>query len=1087
MADATKTRLFKIASEINIGKETIVDFLKSKGYSIENKPTATLDEDMVKAVHDKFKKELRAVEVQREKLQKHRVVKPTVEAAVPDEMDDFLPEKEEPKAKQEEVKPKEEPIQPKAVPEEQIKKVETPKVPAETEVKEKPSDLKIEAEVKDIKPTEKKTAEETKVVEQKVEQAQKPIVQEPVAESKPTEKLEVKKQESEKQKPEAEKPKQVAEKPKQEAVKATEAPQAPKKPERGVLILKKDQVKPADKSQDKGRTDQRRPKDQSQRQDRQTDRSQVSQQGAPKKDARPQTDGDKRQRPTEQRFQKGPAKPDQKFQKGPQKPQTQQFQQEQQAQQGETEQQAARRKKKKRKNIIEVQPGQMPQLRGLTVLGKLDMTKPKPADSQQGRGRPTGEGRPGFAPKTSDTEFGRKTGIKGLIKAKPTKDFTVDADAENKGPKTLIDKKRKKRKKSIRDTISEKDVDRAIRQTISGMDDAHSGALRAKLRQKKKTEREEKETKAAEEKLRESRLLSLTEFVTTADLANMMGIPINEIILKCMQLGLMVTINQRLDKEAISVIADDYDFQVEFYDDKQLQFIDEDDEDDIDQLPRPPIVTIMGHVDHGKTSLLDHIRKSNVVSGEAGGITQHIGAYKVPMPNNKSITFLDTPGHEAFTAMRARGAQVTDIVVLVVAADDSVMPQTVEAISHALAANVPIVVAINKIDKPDSNPDRIRQQLADYKILVEEWGGKYQAVEISAKFGKNIDQLLEKILLEAEFLELKANPYRKPRGLVIESNMNKGFGPVATVIVQKGTLSVGDPFVTGVFSGRVRAMQDEHGAKVEVAKPSDPVLVIGCDGMPEAGDSFIVPASEQEARNIANERKQLKREQEIRKTKKISLDEFSSRIQAGTVRELNLVLKGDVTGSIEALSDSLLKLSTEEVRVNILHKGVGSITETDIMLAVASDAVVIGFNVNPTGSARKAAEAESVDVRLYNIIYDCINEIQLALEGLLAPELKEETLATVEIRKVFRISRIGSVAGCYVLSGKISRNDKIRVMRNGLEIFKGSIESLKRGKDDVKEVDAKYECGIQLHGFNDVQDGDIIESFKIVEVKRYLK
>ncbi len=495
----------------------------------------------------------------------------------------------------------------------------------------------------------------------------------------------------------------------------------------------------------------------------------------------------------------------------------------------------------------------------------------------------------------------------------------------------------------------------------------------------------------------------------------------------------------------------------------------------------------MGHVDHGKTSLLDYIRRANVVAGEAGGITQHIGAYQVELEDGRMITFLDTPGHAAFTAMRARGAQVTDIVVLVVAADDSVMPQTIEAISHAKAAGVPIVVAINKVDKPDSNPDRIKQQLADHDVLVEDWGGKYQSVEISAKFGQNVDALLEKILVEAELLDLKANPDRRASGAVIEAVMKKGFGPVATIIVQRGTLNIGDSFVAGVSHGKVRTMLDEREKKVDAAIPSDPLIVVGFDTLPEAGDTFIVTANEIEARNIAQERAKLKREQEMRQIRKISLDDISQKIQQGNVKELKLILKADVSGSVEALSDSLAKLGQEEVRVQIIHRGVGTILETDVILASASEAVIIGFNVSVDVNARKLADVEKVDIRQYNIIYDCINEINLALEGLLSPEYQEETTAVVEVRQVFKISRIGSIAGCYVTSGKISKTDKIKVLRDGLLVFNGNLGSLKRERDDVKEVDTGYECGIMLNGFNEFQVGDIIESYKINEIKRKLR
>ena len=548
----------------------------------------------------------------------------------------------------------------------------------------------------------------------------------------------------------------------------------------------------------------------------------------------------------------------------------------------------------------------------------------------------------------------------------------------------------------------------------------------------------------------------------------------------------MVSINQRLDKETIILIASDYGFEVEFVDD-QAEFEIEEVEDAVETLKsRSPIVTIMGHVDHGKTSLLDYIRNANVVAGEAGGITQHIGAYRVEVAGNKHITFLDTPGHAAFTAMRARGAQVTDIVVLVVAADDAVMPQTKEAISHAQAAGVPIVVAINKVDRPDSNPDRIKQQLSDSGVLVEDWGGKFQSIELSAKTGANVDVLLEKILLEADLLDLKANPDRVARATVIESHVDKGRGNVVTVIVQKGTLDIGDIFVCGQFAGRVRALTDERGNKVDSAGPSMPVQVTGFDGLPNAGDVMMEMETDSEARDIANRRQQMRREQQFRGMRHMTLDDISAQIQQGGLKELRLIVKADVGGSLEALTDALQKLSTPEVQVRIIYRSVGAVTESDVMLASASDAVVVGFQVNVPTAVRKLSETETVDVRLYSIIYDCINEVQLALEGMLTPDIKEEIVATIEVRAIFKISKLGTIAGCYVQSGKINRNDKVRVLRDGFEIFKGTLTSLKRVKDDVREVDTGYECGISINGFNDIEERDIIEAYKTIEVKRKL-
>jgi translation initiation factor IF-2 len=566
-----------------------------------------------------------------------------------------------------------------------------------------------------------------------------------------------------------------------------------------------------------------------------------------------------------------------------------------------------------------------------------------------------------------------------------------------------------------------------------------------------------------------------------------MEIEVSELIKKCFDLGMMVSINQRLEKDLIVLLAEEFGFTIEFQKEYQEDVLEDiDDKEDGEMINRSPVVTIMGHVDHGKTSLLDYIRKANVVAGEAGGITQHIGAYKVYLENGKQITFLDTPGHEAFTAMRARGGQAADIVVLVVAADDSVMPQTIEAINHALAANVPIIVAINKVDKPDSNPAKIKQQLADNGILIEEWGGKYQSVELSAKFGTNVDELLDKILLEAEVLELKANANRNARGVVLEAKLDRGKGVTATVLVQKGTLNVGDNFIAGLFSGRVKAMYDEREHKINKALPSTPLQVLGFDGMPQAGDMFIVLESERDIKEISLKRQQLKREQDFRQVRFVTLDDISSQIKQGKTVELKIILKGDTDGSVEALAESLQKQSTQEAKVIVIHKAIGQISESDVLLAEASNAIIIGFNVRPNLNARKLAEKNQVDIRMHNIIYNVIDEVKLALEGMLEPEISEEVTSTIEVRDVFKIPKVGNVAGCFVQDGKIARGNKVRLLRDGFVIFNGNLLSLKRHKDDVREVDAGYECGIGLENFNDIKVGDIIEGYKIVETKRKL-
>ena len=637
---------------------------------------------------------------------------------------------------------------------------------------------------------------------------------------------------------------------------------------------------------------------------------------------------------------------------------------------------------------------------------------------------------------------------------------------------------------------SEKEIQDQIKATLarlSGAGKSGKFAQRAKFRRQKRDDVAASAEELALEQELQSKVLKVTEFVTANELASMMDVPVTQIISTCMSLGMFVSINQRLDAETLAIVADEFGYQVEFVKPQDEEANLDTPDDPKDLKPRAPIVTIMGHVDHGKTSLLDFIRKTNVIAGEAGGITQHIGAYEVTLPDDKGkITFLDTPGHEAFTAMRARGAQVTDIVIIVIAADDSVMPQTREAINHAQAAGAPIIFAFNKIDRPGANADKIREQLSTMNILVEEWGGKYQSQEISAKTGLNIEKLLEKVLLEAELLELKANPNKRAVGTVIEAALDKGRGIVTTVLVQAGVLKVGDPILAGCYSGRVKALTNERGQRVESAGPSTPVQVLGMQGAPTAGDKFNALESEVEAREIANKRLQLQREQGLRTQKHITLDEIGRRLAVGNFKELNIIVKGDVDGSIEALSDSLLKLSTEQIQVNIISKAVGQISESDVLLASASDAIIIGFQVRPSPGARKLAEQEQIDIRLYSIIYDAINEIKAAMEGMLAPTFEEKIVANVEIRETFKISKVGTIAGCMVLDGKITRNSKIRIIREGVVIYTGELASLKRFKDDVKEVNAGYECGLNIHNFNNIEVGDIVEAYEIVEVKRKL-
>ncbi len=635
----------------------------------------------------------------------------------------------------------------------------------------------------------------------------------------------------------------------------------------------------------------------------------------------------------------------------------------------------------------------------------------------------------------------------------------------------------------------QKEIQKQIKETYARMNENKKGNFGAKHRKEKREAASQRMQEEMEMQQLEQKVLKVTEFVTVNDLATLMNnTPVTKVIGACMSLGMMVSINQRLDAETLVLVAEEFGYEVEFVTanltDAIAQGETEDTEEDL--LPRPPVITVMGHVDHGKTSLLDYIRKANVIAGEAGGITQHIGAYNVKLPDGQRITFLDTPGHEAFTAMRARGAKMTDVAIIIIAADDCIMPQTVEAINHAQAAGVPMIFAINKIDKPGANPDKIREQLSNMNILVEDWGGKYQCQEISAKKGINVDLLLEKVLLEAELLELKANPNRRASGAVIESSLDKGRGYLATILVQNGTMRVGDVMLSGCFTGRVKAMFNERGQKVEAAGPSTPVSVLGLNGAPTAGETFNIMADEKEAKDIANKREQLIRIQGIKTQKHMTLEEIGRRIAIGNFKELNVIVKGDVDGSIEALSDSIIKLSTEEVRVNVIHKAVGAISESDILLAAASDAIIIGFQVRPMPSARKLAEKEEIEIRLYSVIYDCINELKSGIEGMLEPEQKEVVTATAEVQETFKISKVGTIAGCIVREGKLIRSAKVRVIRDGIVIYTGELGSLKRFKDDVKEVAMGQDCGLNIQGYNDIKIGDVVEAYTIEEIKRTL-
>ncbi|MDD3688062.1 MAG: translation initiation factor IF-2, partial [Bacteroidales bacterium] len=644
----------------------------------------------------------------------------------------------------------------------------------------------------------------------------------------------------------------------------------------------------------------------------------------------------------------------------------------------------------------------------------------------------------------------------------------------------------KKSAKPVKPEIDEEDVQRQIKETLARLTTPKQKSKTSKHRREKRELFSQKRQDEFDKLEAEKNILKVTEFVSVNEMSAMMNVPVTNLIATCMSLGLFVSINQRLDAETMALVADEYGFQVEFVSAEVLNEIEEIVDEPEDLMPRPPIVTVMGHVDHGKTKLLDRIRNTNVVDGEAGGITQHIGAYSVTLGDGRQITFLDTPGHEAFTAMRARGAQITDVAIIIIAADDNIMPQTVEAINHASAAGVPIVFAINKIDKPTANPEKIRESLAAMNYLVEDWGGKYQCQEISAKAGINIEELLEKVVLEAEILELKANPNKNAVGTVIESSLDKGRGYVATLIVQSGTMKVGDVLLAGCQTGRVKAMYNERGQKVDKAGPATPVLVLGLNGAPQAGDKFNVMDSDSDAHNLANKRMQLQREQGLRTQKHITLDEIGRRLALGNFNEINIIVKGDVDGSVEALSDSLIKLSTENFAVNIIHKAVGQISESDVMLAAASNAIIVGFQVRPSSYARKLAEKEEIEIRLYSIIYDAINEIKDAMEGMLSPTVKETITGSCEIREVFKITKVGTIAGCLVTDGKIYKKSKVRVIRDGIVIYTGELGSLKRFKDEVKEVGSGLECGLNIDRFNDIKVGDIVEAFDETEVKQKL-
>lgn len=790
----------------------------------------------------------------------------------------------------------------------------------------------------------------------------------------------------------------------------------------------------------------------------------------------------------------------------------------------ETEKEAARKRKEEEEQILiknlaskdlkakeEVKPQKVereaPKLEGPKILGKIELEKKKKPESQATE--PEAEKKQ-KEPELKETEK-EKEKEKEVIKAKAEQlrglkvvdRVELPVEKKEKEPEERKGKRPRKRiapaegskqiggktvhQRPAREEPSEREIQEQIRKTLADLTSGSRKPSRAKYRKEKRQSVSEALEEQSRQEQEASKTLRVTEFISANDLASLMNVSVNDVIATCLNLGMFVSINQRLDAEAITIIADEFGYDVEFISaEEETETIKEEPDREEDLKPRPPIVTIMGHVDHGKTSLLDYIRQTKVTALEAGGITQHIGAYSVTTKNGQKIAFLDTPGHEAFTAMRARGARITDIAIIVVAADDDVMPQTKEAINHAQIAGVPIVIAINKIDKPTANPDKIRESLAKINILVEEWGGKYQSQEISAKTGQGVDELLEKVLIEAELLNLRANPNKPASGTVIEASLDKGRGYVATVMVQNGTLRIGDVMLAGAHYGRVKAMFDSTGARVKEAGPSTPVQVLGLDGAPQAGERFQIMESDREARELANKRSQLLREQSLRTRKHITLDEIGRRLAIGNFKQLNIIVKGDVDGSVEALSDALLKLSTKEIQVAIIHRGVGQISESDVLLASASDAIIVGFQVRPSASARKLAESEQIEIRLYSIIYDAINDVKAAMEGMLAPEQEEVIVGNAEVRNTFKISKVGTVAGCMVTDGYIKRTNPIRLIRDGIVVYSGKLASLKRMKDDVGEVKAGYECGMAIENFNDIKEGDVIESYELREVKRTL-
>lgn len=1043
MAESKVMRLTKAAREFNIGRETIVEFLEKNGFEIDIKPNTKLSPEMVDLLSEEFSAEKTVKEEARKKglgsmkretisLEDRKRPAPDVDDA--DEDDDIIIRGMSVEV-DEDFK--------RAVEPHDRKETETAKPEDKKQPEEKPRETREE------KPTDEKPVEKKTTKKDEAPQAEKELEEKPVE----PEKVEAKK--DEKAKPEVEKP---------EKKKVTSKADEKEEPaEKEVKESKAAEDTAQDTEEDKSKEPKVVGK---------IDLSSINERTKPPRKTaaeKRREKAEKKKTETAKKEGKPAEKPEEK------KPEPAAEKPAEEVQLPVEEKKVQEEKEEKTDNFIKTE---VQKLSGPNILGKIDL----PAEKKPAKKKPVASS---TDDKVSPKRKKRKR-IKKEDKQKPHEKETAQKREGDKARSRSKQARGKKRRHEPKPELSEEDVQKQIKETLARL--SGTGKSKgAKYRKAKRDQIHKQKEQEAAEKEEEKGTITVAEFVTANELATMMDKPVTDIISVCMQLGLFVSINQRLDAETISLVAEEFGYEVNFESAETAidqEDLEEDSPEDLE--PRSPIVTVMGHVDHGKTKLLDYVRSANVVAGEAGGITQHIGAYEVELDSGKKITFLDTPGHEAFTAMRARGAKVTDVAIILVAADDSVMPQTVEAINHAQAANVPIVIAINKIDKPTANIDKIKEQLSQMNILVEDWGGKFQSQEISAKAGVNIGDLLEKVLLESEMLDLKANPNRQANGTVIESSLDKGRGYVSTVLVQNGTLKIGDLVLAGSHFGRVKAMYNERNQAIKEAGPSTPVLMLGMNGAPQAGDSFKAMKDEREAKNIASRRQQLQREQGLRTQKHITLDEIGRRIAIGDFKELNVIVKGDVDGSVEALSDSLLKLSTDEVQVNVIHKSVGQVTETDVMLASASNAVIVAFQVRPSLGARKLAEKEQIDIRTYSIIYSAIEEIKSAIEGMLSPDIEEKITCNIEVRETFKITKVGTVAGCYVLDGTVTRNTKVRIIRDGIVIYTGKLGSLKRFKEDVREVSSGYECGLNIENFNDIKVGDIIEGFEEIKVARKL-